>query len=94
MGFQEDIEMVRRINGDLEKLVGKRKARETFDLIRDDVLRELKLNPNGYSLSFETGDWLRKLINLRAYEYIRKRLVDYKDYFSEELYKKLKDDIK
>lgn len=93
MGFEEDIEMARKINGDLEKLVGKRKARETFDRIRNEVLVELKLNPNCYSLTFETGDKLRRTINLRAYEYIRIKLEDYRDYLSDDLYKKLKDDI-
>ncbi len=94
MGFEEDIAMVRKINGDLEKLVGKRKARETFDRIRDEVLTELNLNPGCYSLTFETGDKLRRTITLRAYEYIRTKLKDYGDYFSDELYAKLKDDSK
>lgn len=92
MGFEEDIEMTRKIGGDLERLLGKRKAREVFDRIREDVLTENKLDPKCYAMTFETGDKIRRMINLKAYEYIRRELGLYKDYFSEDLYKKLRND--
>ena len=94
MGFEEDIKLARKFSGDLEKLLGKRKARVILDKIENEVLVEQGLDSKCYSLDFKTGDRLRKLCNLKAYEYLRKRLEGYQDYFSEELYKKLQNDTR